>query len=83
MPLIRSAEDAAFIRSARHLAKQAGVTHAQFETLVGAYDDGVARGLSGPALLTASKIASKSFRWRPIASNSVQILSFQEIAKIA
>src|SRR5579862_5184819 len=52
MPHIRSAEDQALIRTARHLARQAGATHEQFQTLLAAYDEGSARGLSGDALKT-------------------------------
>jgi hypothetical protein len=52
MPHIRSAQDQALIRTVRHLARQAGATHQQFEKLLDAYDEGVARGLSGAALKT-------------------------------
>jgi hypothetical protein len=52
MPHIRSVQDRALIRTVRHLARQAGATHQQFEKLLDAYDEGVARGLSGAALKT-------------------------------
>jgi hypothetical protein len=56
---LRSALDQALIRTARHLARQAGARHEQSQAMLSAYDEGVVRGLDGGAYLAEDPVVGR------------------------